>query len=283
MLLQAGRWVKRQVRGRLRIALTSWGRPYASADLLTAVRELGVVPGDTLLVHSSFDKFGKFTGKPSDVLTVLQAAVGPSGTLMLPTLPFTGMSTVEYAREPRVFDVKRTPSQMGLLTELFRRAPGVVRSVHPTHPVAIWGADATELAAGHAAAKTPCGVGSPYAKLLDRDGKIMFLGCNVDVMTFIHTVEEVLEPRMPFSPFTTRTYVLESRDAVGQRWVTETRLSEPRYARRRRLAKLVPVLRRRGAWREGRVGGLRMRLVAARQVLDTCQALADRGIYCYDT
>lgn len=282
MLSRVRSWVKRRVRGGLRLATTRWGRPFSSSDLLRELRALGVAPGDTLLVHSSFDCFGRFTGKPSDVLAVLQAAIGPSGTLILPTMPFSGMA-VEYVREPRVFDVKRTQSAMGLLTELFRRTPGVIRTVHPTHSAAIWGAGAGEMAAGHAGAKTPCGLGSPYIRLLDRNGKILFLGCGIEVMTFFHVVEELLEPRMPFSPFTKQTYVLESRDAEGRVWVTETRLFEPCYARRRNCTKLLRVLRQRAAWREGRVGALKMRLVAARDVLSACEALADKGIYCYDS
>ncbi len=274
-------WVKRRVRGGLRLATTRWGRPFSTSDLLQAVRGLGVAPGDTLLVHSSLDHLGKFSGKPSDVLAVLQEAVGPGGTLLLPTLPFTG-PTVDYAQQRRVFDVRRTPSRMGLLTELFRRTPGVIRSVHPTHSVAVWGADAAALVAGHVHAKTPCGVGSPYARLLDRDGKILFLGCDVKVMTFFHTVEELLEPRMPFSPFTQQEYLLESVDADGRTWTTRTRLSDPVLVRRRNLTKLLPVLRQRGAWREASVGGLRLRLVGARHVLSACEALANQGIYCYD-
>ena len=280
MLARLRGWVKRQVRGRLRLAMAGRGRPFTSADLLSALRGLGIASGDVLLVHSSFDQFARFTGKPSDVLAVLQTAVGPSGTLMLPTLPFLGRA-VEYVRELRVFDVKRTPSQMGLLTELFRRMPSVIRSVHPTHPVALWGAAAGEMAAGHADAATPCGVGTPYVRLLERNGKILFLGCDIDVMTFFHAVEELLEPRMPFSPFTRRTYELESRDAEGRVRVTRTRLFEPVHGRRR-LAKLLPVLKQRGAWREGRVGALKIRLVGARDVLSACEALAGKGVYCYD-
>src|SRR3989440_4155979 len=108
----------------------------------------------------------------------------------------------------------------------------------PTHSVAVWGADAAALVAGHVHAKTPCGVGSPYARLLDRDGKILFLGCDVKVMTFFHTVEELLEPRMPFSPFTQQEYLLESVDADGRAWTTRTRLSDPALVRRRNLTKL---------------------------------------------
>jgi aminoglycoside 3-N-acetyltransferase len=276
MLAGVRGWMKRQVRGRIRLAMVGWGRPYSSADLLNAVRRVGVASGDTLLVHSSYDRFGQFTGKPSDVLAVLQTAVGPTGTLLVPTLPFTGPA-VDYVARPRVFDVARTPSQMGLLTELFRRMPGVIRSVHPTHAVAIWGAGARELAAGHADAATPCGVGSPYVRLLDRSGKMLFLGCGIEVMTFFHAVEELLEARLSFSPFTQRTYDLESRDAEGRVVITHTRLFASDHSRRRSVAKLLPVLRRRAAWREGRVGALKLRLVAARDVLSACEMLADKG------
>ena len=118
--------------------------------------------------------------------------------------------------------------------------------------------------------------------MLDRNGKIVFLGCDIRVMTFSHTVEELLELRLPFSPFTQQVYVLESRDAEGRVWVTRTRLFDPGHARRRNLAKLLPLLRQRAAWHEIRVGSLRMQLVAAREVLSVFETLADRGIYCYD-
>lgn len=37
---------------------------------------LGVVRGDTALVHRSFDAFEGFQGKPTDVIAVLQGVVG---------------------------------------------------------------------------------------------------------------------------------------------------------------------------------------------------------------
>ncbi len=276
--------VKRRLRGywkNLRLAILRGTCSFSSADLLRTFRTLGIGPGDTLLVHSSLDQFGAYTGKPTDVLTVLQEAIGPSGTLLLPTLPFTD-SAVEYVRGAGVFDVERTPSKMGLLTELFRRMPGVIRSIHPTHAVAIKGAAAAELASGHSEAKTPCGRGTPYARLLERSGKILFLGCDIRAMTFFHSIEELLEPRMPFSPFTEQEYVLESRDAQGRLWVTRTRLFDPAYSSKRNLKKLIPVLQQQGAWKEKRVSTLYILLLQAQQVLTACETLASRGIYCYD-
>ena len=276
--------VKRRLRGQwksLRLTVVRRGCAFSGAELLQALRRLGIEPGDTLLVHSSLNQFEGFTGKPTDILILLQNAVGASGTLLLPTLPYTG-SAVDYAIESGVFDVTRTPSKMGLLTELFRRTSGVVRSVHPTHAVAIWGASATEFAAGHAEAKTPCGGGTPYGRLLDCGGKILFLGCDIESMTFFHTVEEILEKRMPFSPFTKEEYVLQSRDGEGRIWETRTRLFDPAYSRKRNLRKLIPVLKRQGAWKEKRIGTLHMLLLETQQVLKACETLASRGTYCYD-
>src|SRR5437773_1957507 len=174
-----------------------------------------------------------------DIIQVLQEAVGPSGTLLMPTMPFSG-TALEYVAKDKVFDVTRTPSQMGLITELFRRSPGVRRSIHPTHPVAAWGYKAKEMLEDHHLAKSPCGRQSPYGKLIEFESKILFLGTDIDVMTFFHTLEEELEPKMPFSPFTKEIFTLRCKDQDGNILVSSTRLFDPIYSRRRDLQKLVP-------------------------------------------
>ena len=245
------------------------------------LHRLGVSRSDTLLVHSSLNEFSAFLGKPLDIISALQEAVGPTGTLLLPTLPFTG-SAVEYVRTAKPFDVRRTPSQMGMLTELFRRMPGVSRSLHPTHPVAAWGANASGMIANHHLASTPCGKETPYGRLLDHNGKILFLGTDISVMTFFHAVEEIIETQMPFSPFSKEVFALESRDALGNTLSTRTRLFEPRYSRRRNIHKLVPELKRRKAWREMQLGGMKALLLRAQDVLEASLVLAKQGIFCYD-
>jgi aminoglycoside 3-N-acetyltransferase len=274
----------RVVRGwlkRLRGAYTQWRCAFNQDDFLAMLRRLGVKSGDVLLVHSAFDRFEGFTGKATEVIHALQEAVGPGGTILMPTLPFGGMA-VDYVSKGRVFDVLRTPSSMGLLTELFRRSAGVVRSVHPTHPVAAWGAVARAIVAGHHLAQTPCGVGTPFARLLDYKGKILFLGTGIEAMTFFHTIEEILEPQMPFTPFTRETYSLHSKDKDGSLLSSTTRLFDPEWSRRRNLEKLVPILKRHGVWKQERVGGLDAVLLDAKEVLQSCQALAQSGVYCYD-
>src|SRR5438874_3158100 len=151
MRFVAVRRAKNAIKSRLK-AFQLWYarrfRPFSSEDLAQSLRDLGIAEGDLLLVHSSYYAFAGFTGKPTDVIAVLEAALSPRGALMMPTIPYNGTAVEHVARTP-MFDVARTPSRMGLITELFRRSVGVVRSVHPTHAVAIWGEEAQALAAGH--------------------------------------------------------------------------------------------------------------------------------------
>jgi aminoglycoside 3-N-acetyltransferase len=254
---------------------------FSPADLAASLRTLGITGGDTLLVHSSYDAFEGFTGRPTDAITVLKNAVGPDGTLMMPTLPFTG-TALEYARSGALFDVRRTPSRMGLLTELFRRSPDVLRSVHPTHSVAVWGRDAPEIVDGHHLATTPCGKNTPFARLLDRRGKIVLMGTDIGVLTFYHMIEELLENELPLSPFTAETFQLQSRDAFGNILATRTRLFEPATSRRRNLYKLVPELQKSNAWQEQRVARLSITALKAADVLMAVSAMSQKGAYCYD-
>ena len=254
---------------------------FGPLELAQALQRVGLRQGDSTLVHSSYDAFEGFEGKPSDVIEVLKEAVGPRGLLMMPTIPFSG-TAIDWVRSHPVVDLRRTPSRMGLITEIFRRSPDVIRSVHPTHPVAAWGAQAAEYVASHPVARTPCGVGSPYHGLLARDGSVLLLGVDVNAVTLYHTAEELLESQLRVSPLTRDTFRVECVAPDGKIAVIDTRLFDPAVSRRRNLDRLVPELKQRDAWREATVGRLSVVLIGARQVIEAVAALATRGIYCYD-
>lgn len=253
---------------------------FTPSDFTHALVELGIQHGDVLFVHSSFDRFQGFHGKLSDAIRVFENSVGSQGTLVMPTLPFNG-SAADYVRSGKVTDLVRTPSQMGILTEVFRRQPGVARSLHPTHPVAAWGARRDEILKDHAFAQTPCGVPSPYARLVDTNAKILMAGVGIEPLTFFHTVEELLEPEMPFSPFTADWFTAQVRDTHGAVHTCKFRLFEPGISKRRNLHILVPKLQELGGWHTARVGRLRLTLLDARKVLEACRSLASQGVFCY--
>ncbi len=264
-----------------RLFVSNTLRSFTPDDLKRTLAGLEIVRGDTLLVHSSFDAFQGFQGKPTDVISVLQAVVGSEGVVMMPTMTFSG-TAVDYARTTSLFDVARTPSRMGLLTELFRRSPQVLRSVHPTHSVALWGHDAGVVAAGHHLARTPCGAGTPFDALLKRDGKIVLLGTDIGVLTFFHLLEETFETELPVAPFTQEEFQLRSKTSDGMLLDTRCRLFDPTVSRRRNLHKMVPYLKQAGAWREAKVGGLKVTVLAATSVAQTVRQMIKKGVYCYD-
>jgi aminoglycoside 3-N-acetyltransferase len=242
--------------------------------------QMGIAPGDALIVHSSFESFEGFQGSVMDAIQILQEAVGADGALLMPTLPFSG-SVIEYAQTNTLLDVKRTPSRMGMMSEMFRRLPDVRRSVHPTHATAGWGALSASLLDSHSAAATPCGEGSPFAGLLHADGKMLFLGVDINAMTFFHYLEEDLEAKMPFSPFTTETFTLSVRDEGGRVIPVAMRLYDPLVSRHRDAALMIPHLKRQGAWREAKIGGLNAIVLRCRDVRDSVMQMASQGLYCY--
>ena len=96
----------------------------------------GVRPAGVLLVHSSVKSLDSGDGKPpspDDVLDGLLLALGPQGTLLIPTLSYLFVSETQP-----VFNVKTTPSNLGALSAAALRR-GFTRSLHPTHSVAAYG------------------------------------------------------------------------------------------------------------------------------------------------
>ncbi|MCC6585147.1 MAG: AAC(3) family N-acetyltransferase [Bryobacterales bacterium] len=267
-------------RDQARTAYINRFHAFTPADLVAALQSLGVQPGDALIAHTSFAEFAGFQGGIGEAIRALQAAVTEQGTLLIPTLPFSG-SALEYAKSGAITDVKRTPSRMGFITEIFRRGPGVIRSIHPTHPIAAWGAQAAELTADHHTAETPCGRNSPFHRLLEMNGKILLAGVDVRAMTFFHYLEEHLEPQMPFSPFTKEWFELQTRGVDGQLYSTRTRLYAPEFSAKRDVRLMIPVLRAANAWHEAKAGRLNLIVLSARDVVSTGELMARQGSYCY--
>ena len=157
----------------------------SSRELAGSFRELGVEVGDTLLVHSSYKSLGPVIGGAMAVIEALQDALGPDGTLIMPTFNFGFCDG-----EP--FDARTTPSHMGALTELVRNDPNSRRVEHPIYSFAVLGARADEAAS--ISDPSSYGASSLFGRLRQWHGKIMIIGLSYnESMTFFHHVEELQE------------------------------------------------------------------------------------------
>src|SRR2546425_3802799 len=160
------------------------------------VNDLNLNKGDLVYVHSGMD--GLNLAFPFyRILFLIREVIGPAGTLLFPTYPNHRISSYEYLCQGNVFDVRRTPSYTGILTEFARRQRGAVRSLHPTKSVCAIGPAAQELIATHHLSPYPYDEGSPYYKLIEGGGKIIGLGATTNYISFGYCVDDAFKENFP--------------------------------------------------------------------------------------
>lgn len=184
---------------------------YSYDDFMMQLNELDIDPAGTLMVHLSYKAIGEVKGKGNAVLDALMDFMKP-GLLVLPAHTWANVG-----KDNPVMDVLYTPSCVGALTEIFRKRPAVLRSLHPTHSLSAYGQDAATFAAGEESINTPCGKSGAYYKLWERDAQILMIGVNFTRNTFIHGIEEWDGAKGTISTDKTDMYVI---DREGRRLYT---------------------------------------------------------------
>ncbi len=176
-------------------------QPFNADDLKKEIESNLPDEWDILFVHSSIDEMNQvFSGEPGEILAMLESLTGEKRTLAMPAFFFGGEDgdMVSWYRNSPVFKSKRTPSQMGLITEFFRRQKGVKRSLHPTHSICAFGPHAEELTRDHHLAGTTFGKNTPYDLMAKYRTKILGIGTFYDqILTQIHHCEDLLGEKFP--------------------------------------------------------------------------------------
>src|ERR687885_2284470 len=104
-------------------------RPQISrAHVTEQLRSLGVQPGGVLLVHTSFRAVRPVEGGPLGLIEALRAALGPEGTLAMPS---------STGNDDELFDPATTPvaADLGVVAGTFWPPPSALRR-HPPLSVA---------------------------------------------------------------------------------------------------------------------------------------------------
>jgi aminoglycoside 3-N-acetyltransferase len=234
-------------------------------DVTRAARAVGIALGDTVMFHSSLSSMGMVIGGPDAVIDGFLDAVGPEGTVAVPSLWW-------HQTDPPLrmedWDAETSPSYPGLITEHFRRRADSVRSDNPTHAVSAIGAGAAELTRDHGAAgRRPCVFGdaafareSPWERLYLRDAAYCFIGVDFSVNTMSHYIETLLvEEALAAAPRRVRARLAERVEAAHEAgvwaWHDRTGMED-------RLTDL-------GLVRFGQIGSATLRCIRARDMVDT--------------
>lgn len=208
---------------------------FGAADLAAELARQ--IPADTeiIMVHCSVnDLEPMYTGNVTELLDALTELCGSQRTLAMPAFFFGGAegSAEAHYRDKPLFDARRQPSQMGLLSELFRRRAGVSRSLHPTHSVSASGPLADELLAGHHTAQTTFGPDTPFAVMAEHRTAIVGIGTQYfRCLTQVHAAEDLLGDRYPLA-LRDGTLPVELKDRDGTIHPYALPLNRPGHARR---------------------------------------------------
>lgn len=119
--------------------------PFTRENLVSDLGALGLVAGDTVLVHSSLSAIGFVVGGAQAVVLALLDVLGTEGTLVAPTHSGDLSDPSRWENPPvpvdwwpviretmPAFDASLTPTRkMGIIAEVIRHVPQALRSARP--------------------------------------------------------------------------------------------------------------------------------------------------------
>jgi aminoglycoside 3-N-acetyltransferase len=165
---------------------------------------LGISAGDHIMIHSSYEALIYWGLNPVEIIDALKNIITPEGIILMPT--FVTRNSKDYIKKCNNYNVNRTSSQSGLLSEIFRRQKDVVRSLDPLKPVAAWGNMANEYIKDHHLSVYSYDEESPLFKLCQNNGKVIGLGAPIQNLTLVHTVENIMGESFPIKVYDERVY-----------------------------------------------------------------------------
>jgi len=233
---------------------------------------------DILMIHSSFndmlpmytDNLKLFLNKLIEYCTINNI------TLAMPAF-ILGDENYNLSKyyNTNSFDVNKSKSQMGLLTELLRRHPGVKRSIHPTHSVCAFGPLAEKLTMEHHLQNTKCGIGTPFGYMADYKTKILGIGTKYyRVLTQVNTAEDILKEKFPIQFNYIERYPVSCINQSGDKIIYSLPIIKREYLRD---ANKVKNLLRDANIFTWKLKGISMFLTQAKDITDTLIKAAKNG------
>lgn len=226
----------------------------SKARIIRDLRKIGVKEGDHIAVTLSFKSIGYVKGGPEAFIDALLELVGPDGTIMMNT--YTRSFSLSEIASDYIFEYKSTPAYTGLVPETLRRRRNSIRSRHPTCSVTAIGKLAKYLTEGH---DKNSSAHMPYSRLASVDGKYLCIGLGNNLVAVRHESQR-LAGLFNVVPI---VHGVKYRDDEGK--VKIFVFDYPPCVKK--LPKLVPILRKMGTVKIGRIGMAYSILAPARGLL----------------
>ncbi len=244
------------------------------------IDQLGLRTRDLVYVHSGID--GLSLSFPFyRILFLIKEVIGRGGTVVFPTYPNHRISSYEWLKQGNVFDVRRTPSYTGILTEFARRQRGAVRSLHPTKSVCAIGPASKEITATHHLSPYPYDTCSPYYKLIERGGKIIGLGATTNYISFGYCVDDALKEKFPVRVYHDEIFDAPCINYEGQSVTVKTYAHDMSTTVHPDMPRFMKTYVSEEACRDLQIKGMKFFRASAPKLFDEMMELAQRDIIAY--
>lgn len=183
----------------------------SNLNIGSCLSELGVNQNDVVMIHGDAGVAAQFKDIPHSqkletLIEQFKIYFGNEGTIVVPAFSYS------FCKGEN-FDLKETPSEVGMFSEFFRKSGNISRSNHPIFSVSTYGKLASIFSNSN---NSDCfGINTAFDLLFKYDGTIICLGCELDRVTFVHYVEQKFG--VPYRYFKTFTGLLKiEENFVGQ-------------------------------------------------------------------
>jgi len=243
------------------------GEIITTQQLVENLKSIGIEKGNTLLVHSSLSKIGYLENGADTLIDALLEAIGESGNLLMPSSP-NALLQLDYIRQNLLFDVNESPSRLGIITEVFRKRVGVKRSLNATEPICAFGPDADYFTEGHFQELTPYTKNSPFYRITEKHGKILYIGVTLaNAGTSLHLLEDAVN--FCFPVYFSEVFEVKIKDEVGKIHSVRTKVHNPEFSKKRRCDELIPRFLDEAICQKVKIGKANSYLFDAKKMFDS--------------
>ena len=158
----------------------------SASEISNILEKNGLKKGDNIFLHidalvTAYVDGASLEQKIDTLISGFTNLIGKKGTLVLPTFSYSSTKN-----EP--FNPSTTKSDVGIVTEYFRKRKDTLRSLNPIFSVASLGFLSKKF---QNSSTTDCfGQGTCFDLMLKNNFWIITMGCSFDRITFIHYVDQ---------------------------------------------------------------------------------------------
>ena len=165
-----------------------------NSDLVELFKEIDIKKSDTVMFHGNLAVIDqtKFKNKKKNINFFFKELISyfeKKGTIVFPTFTYSFTNTKEY-------NIKKTPSEVGMFSEEFRKLKKITRTKNPIFSVGVIGKNKNSFLKSNEL--DSFGKNSAFDILKKLNGKIVCLGCDFNRITFTHHLEQMTKVNYRF-------------------------------------------------------------------------------------